>query len=158
MKHFIKSIVIFSVTMLFFSACEEDEFADWKILNKQWFEQYSQEQLKEDPNFHQTESGLCYRVVHNGIMGYPNVNSYVIIEYTGWLIDQFPNGTPFESKTISQYLPNSIPAFQEGLLKMRVGSQYWFYIPADLGYGKNGTTDIPPHSTLIFKVILKSVY
>ena len=35
---------------------------------------------------------------------------------------------------------------------MPEGSTWELYIPYDLAYGENGTQNIPPFSTLIFKV------
>jgi FKBP-type peptidyl-prolyl cis-trans isomerase len=47
------------------ASCEEDKYADWKILNKQWIENYF-EKHENDAGFHRTESGLCYKVIHQG--------------------------------------------------------------------------------------------
>lgn len=40
---------------------------------------------------------------------------------------------------------------------MPVGSTWELYIPYDLAYGERGTRDIPPYSTLIFKVELLGI-
>ena len=37
---------------------------------------------------------------------------------------------------------------------MKVGDQWELYIPYQLGYGKDGYSDIPGYSTLIFNVNL----
>ncbi len=132
------------------ASCEEDKYADWKILNKQWIENYF-EKHKDDAGFHRTESGLCYKVIHQGEMGRPNLqSSYITANYKGWLID----GTVFDSGEYKSFLYNAIPGWQEAIVKMNVGGKYMLYVPADLGYGEEGLGDIPPHSTLIFEVEL----
>jgi FKBP-type peptidyl-prolyl cis-trans isomerase len=132
--------------MLSFSSCKDDVYADWKILNEKWLETH-----KNDPGFVQTESGLCYKVIHQGIMRRPSPNSWIVANYTGKLID----GTEFDSGTYDYYLSNAVAGWKEGIIKMNGGGKYIFYIPADLGYGEDGSgDDIAPHSTLIFEVEL----
>ena len=131
---------------LVLGSCEEDSYADWKILNDEWLETH-----KTDPGFIQTESGLCYKVIHQGEMGKPNLqDSYITANYKGTLI----NGTVFESGQYESYLYYAIAGWQEAIVKMNVGGKYILYIPAALGYGEDGQGDIPPHSTLIFEIEL----
>lgn len=99
------------------ASCEEDKYADWKILNKQWIENYF-EKHENDAGFHRTESGLCYKVIHQGEMGRPNLqSSYITANYKGWLID----GTVFDSGEYKSFLYNAIPGWQEAIVKMNVG-------------------------------------
>ena len=132
------------------ASCEEDKYADWKILNIQWIENYF-EKHENDAGFHRTESGLCYKVIHQGEMGRPDVNSIITVKYKGTLID----GTVFESNDSFEYrLSALMPGWVEGIRKMNVGGRYVFYIPADLAYGDEKYGDIPPYSTLIFEIEL----
>ena len=134
------------VITLTLASCEEDKYADWKILNQQWIEKH-----KDDVGFNQTESGLCYKVIHQGEMGKPDVNSIITVKYKGTLID----GTVFESNDSFEYrLSALMPGWVEGIRKMNVGGRYVFYIPADLAYGDEKYGDIPPYSTLIFEIEL----
>ncbi|MGB4413303.1 MAG: FKBP-type peptidyl-prolyl cis-trans isomerase [Paludibacter sp.] len=127
-------------------SCEEDNYADWKILNDEWLETH-----KTDPGFIQTESGLCYKVIHQGEMGKPNINSVITVRYKGSLID----GTVFEKNDrFTKPLSYLMQGWIEGVRKMNVGGKYILYIPSTLGYGKDGSGDIPPHSTLIFVIEL----
>lgn len=41
---------------------------------------------------------------------------------------------------------------------MKVGDQWELYIPYQLGYGKDGYSDIPGYSTLIFNVNLVGIF
>ena len=132
------------------ASCEEDKYADWKILNQQWIKNYF-EKHENDAGFHRTESGLCYKVIHQGEMGRPDVNSIITVKYKGTLID----GTVFESNDSFEYrLSALMPGWVEGIRKMNVGGRYVFYIPADLAYGDEKYGDIPPYSTLIFEIEL----
>ncbi|MDO9152520.1 MAG: FKBP-type peptidyl-prolyl cis-trans isomerase [Paludibacter sp.] len=148
----ISLLSIFTIILLFSNtSCKDsDKYIDWKILNEKWLETH-----KSEPGFIQTESGLCYKVIHQGAMRRPNSASWIVANYTGKLID----GTQFDSGTYSSYLSGAIKGWQEGILKMNGGGKYIFYIPADLGYGVDGSgTSIAPYSTLIFEVELLDSY
>ncbi|MBP1676810.1 MAG: peptidylprolyl isomerase FKBP-type [Bacteroidetes bacterium] len=145
-----KHITLFSVLVLLVlsvTSCKEDEYADWKILNNAWLEKH-----KSDTDFKQTDSGLCYKVIHQGYLRHPTSSSNIVVKYKGRLID----GTLFdESDEYETNLAYMIEGWIEGIPKMQVGGRYIFYIPADLGYGEDGSgDDIPPHSVLIFDVEL----
>jgi FKBP-type peptidyl-prolyl cis-trans isomerase len=135
---------------LVFSACNEDKYADWKILNEQWMTHFTDSVKANDSTFVITSSGICYKVIHEGNMRKPSKNDAVKVNYTGKYID----GTKFDSGTYFNYLSGSIPGWQEVLTKVRDGSNVKMYIPASMAYGEDGRGDIPPHSTLIFDVIL----
>lgn len=129
-----------------FSACEEDKYVEWKLLNESWLETH-----KSDSGFVQTESGLCYQVIHQGYMRKPNAGSNIVVKYKGSLVD----GTVFDSNDeYETNLSNMIDGWIEGVAKMNVGGRYIFYIPASLAYDADGSGDIPPYSVLIFDVTL----
>ena len=50
-----------------------------------------------------------------------------------------------------------IPGFSQGVTGMRVGGLRRVVIPPNLAYGSQGTSGIPPNSTLIFEIELLSV-
>jgi FKBP-type peptidyl-prolyl cis-trans isomerase FklB len=141
----LKFLFVLVVGIVLLTACKEDEHADWKILNSRWLEQH-----KNDEGFQRTESGLYYRVIHQGFMRFPNANSVIRAQYTGKLID----GKTFDQGEFYNSLSRSIPGWQEGLRLMRGGARFQFYIPAELAYGKDGQGAIPPHSVLIFDITL----
>jgi len=105
-----------------------------------------------------TASGLQYEIMREGAGEKPSANSIVKVHYKGMLID----GTVFDS-SYERRAPNSfdlaqlIPGFTEGIQLMHVGSQYKFYIPADLAYGSREVGVIPAHSTIVFEVELLEI-
>ena len=116
-----------------------------------------EETAKKD-GFKTTESGLVYKILKEGEGKQPSEDSYVTVHYEGKLI----NGRVFDSsykrgETTSFPLNQVIPGWTEGLQLMKTGSTYEFHIPHNLAYGERGAGGvIPPFSTLIFKVELKS--
>ena len=105
-----------------------------------------------------TASGLQYEVIKEGNGAKPTLTDRVKVNYTGTLI----NGKEFDS-TAKNGEPATfgvgqvIKGWSEGLQLMSVGSKYKFYIPYNLGYGAQGTNNIPPFSPLIFDVELMSI-
>jgi FKBP-type peptidyl-prolyl cis-trans isomerase len=105
-----------------------------------------------------TPSGLQYEVLVQGSGPRPTASSRVRVDYEGKLLD----GTVFDS-SYTRGQPAEFPlggvikGWTEGLQLMEKGASYRFFIPPDLAYGENGTGNIPPNSTLIFKVDLLEV-
>ncbi|QXO16342.1 FKBP-type peptidyl-prolyl cis-trans isomerase [Vibrio ostreae] len=106
-----------------------------------------------------THSGLQYEVLKPGIgTEHPKANSRVKVHYEGRLLD----GTVFDSsyqrnEPIVFGLNQVIKGWQEGVQLMTEGEKVRLYVPANLGYGKNGAGPIPPSATLIFEVELLAI-
>lgn len=137
-------------------SCKEDNYADWKILNEKWLENFKDNHTANN-GYIQTESGLYYKVIHQGeiankpsLAGYNGYGSFITAKYVGKLID----GTAFDSGVYESYLTNAISGWQEVLLKMNVGSKIILYVPASLGYADAGSGKIPPYSVLYFEIEL----
>ncbi|GAB1416662.1 hypothetical protein MASR2M117_20680 [Paludibacter sp.] len=152
MRNFQKYILILGISLLFLSACEEDKYGDWKILNEQWLNNLK-ETHKNDPDFIVTESGLCYKIIHKGQHAKPYSGSLITARYTG----KFVTGKSFDSGTYKNYLSSSIKGWQEGILKITNGGRIKLYVPYSLGYGTKSSGAIPPYSTLEFDVELLDV-
>lgn len=107
-----------------------------------------------------TKSGLQYKIVKKGSGKKPASTSTVKVHYTGKL----PDGTVFDS-SVKRGEPATFPldrviaGWTEGIQLMEPGAVYELVIPAEIGYGANGTRDgrIPPHSPLVFEVELLEV-
>lgn len=106
-----------------------------------------------------TASGLQYSIEKDGEGASPTAASKVEVHYEGKLID----GTVFDSsyqrgETTSFPVGGVIPGWTEALQLMKEGDVWELAIPAILGYGSQGAGgQIPPNSTLIFKVELIKV-
>ena len=110
-----------------------------------------------------TGSGLQYRVLHRDPRDRlrPTEHSKVRVHYEGRLID----GTVFDSseeragkKGQSFTLGKVVKGWNEGLLLMREGDEFEFYLPPELGYeAKKRGRFIYPHAVLIFKITLIEV-
>lgn len=80
----------------------------------------------------------------------------VIVKYEGRLA----NGQVFDTSarqpggTATLNLKNVIKGWQTAISAMPVGATWEVYIPAELGYGEQGSGPIPPYSALIFKITL----
>ncbi len=102
--------------------------------------------------------GLQYTVLAEGAGAMPAANDVVSVNYRGTLLD----GTEFDSSykrgQPAQFPVNGvIKGWTEALQKMKPGSKWKLFIPADLAYGENGQRGIPPNSVLVFEVELLSV-
>lgn len=139
--------ILILLCILYFSSCQEDKYADWKIINKAWLENFKEEN-KNNPDFIVTESGLCYRIIHEGYYAQPTINSKIKASYTGKLV----TGKTFDKRTEPVLLSSTVPGWQEAIPKIKRGGRILLYIPSELGYGDKGSGNIPPYSTLIFDV------
>ena len=111
------------------------------------------------PGINITPSGLQYEIIFQGTGPKPSVEDEVKVHYEGTLPDgsvfdsSYSYGTPVEFK-----LYQVIQGWAEGLQLMNTGSRYKFYIPSELGYGRDGVQGvIPPYSALIFEVELLGI-
>lgn len=154
MKRNFSSLIPASLlVVLLLSSCEKtDKYIDWKVMNDTWYETH-----KNDSGFTVTESGLAYMRIGPAAMPTerkPNTNEKAIVKYSGTYI----NGYTFDSNNSTDlHLQSIIPGLREGLLKMRRGETYRFYIPQTIGYGDKKDIGVPPYSTLIFTVKLLDV-
>ncbi|NUE66901.1 FKBP-type peptidyl-prolyl cis-trans isomerase [Snodgrassella sp. ESL0253] len=112
------------------------------------------------PGVKTTASGLQYKINHEGSGKKPKATDMVTVQYEGRLID----GTVFDSTAQRNNQPATfplngvIPGWTEGLQLMSEGSEFTFYIPANLAYGEQSPTSaIPANSVLIFDVKLLKV-
>jgi FKBP-type peptidyl-prolyl cis-trans isomerase FkpA len=109
--------------------------------------------------FTTTESGLKYRILRRGTGAKPTAQSFVTVDYAGWL----DNGQEFDSsynrrESASFNLSGVVPGWTEGLQLVGEGGMIELEIPSELGYGPMGSPGtIPPNATLHFKVELHDV-
>ena len=154
-----KLLYILPLLALLLSSCKEDNWMDWKQQNEMWLVENAQNEGVQT-----SASGLQYKILYAGNTTdtKPDDASTVIVSYTGKLI----NGYQFDAANNAQFSVSSVvTGFAEGLKKIHVHGDIELYIPQDLAYadslpkteGSLSSTFIPPYSTLIFEVKLKSV-
>jgi FKBP-type peptidyl-prolyl cis-trans isomerase len=103
-------------------------------------------------------SGIQYKVVQEGTGVFPTETDVVKVHYKGSLTD----GTEFDS-SYKRNEPSEIPlngvikGWAIGLQKMKVGSKYTLWIPAELGYGERGGGPIGPNQVLVFEIELLEI-
>ena len=101
------------------------------------------------------ESGLYIYVENEGGEQKPNGDSYVTLNYEGYLLD----GTLFES-TYGEAVPSGIPldmyisGWQEAIPHFGRGGKGTFIVPPSLGFGEEGKGSIPGNSILVFDIEL----
>jgi FKBP-type peptidyl-prolyl cis-trans isomerase FkpA len=84
----------------------------------------------------------------------------VTVKYTGWLYSATAannKGAQFDSHSGYPFklgVQAVIAGFDQGVTGMKVGGKRTILIPANLGYGAQGSGSIPPNSGLVFDVEL----
>jgi FKBP-type peptidyl-prolyl cis-trans isomerase len=102
-------------------------------------------------------SGLYVQDLATGTGAVAARGRTAVVRYTGWRSDgkQFDDG----EITISLGSRQTIAAWEEGLLGMRVGGKRRLVVPPNLGYGTRGAgSDIPPNTVLVFDMALQQVF
>jgi FKBP-type peptidyl-prolyl cis-trans isomerase len=112
-----------------------------------------------------TPSGLQIIDSKVGTGPSPKAGQTCVMHYTGWLYENGAKGKKFDSSVdrgqpfefkIGQH--QVIPGWDEGVASMKVGGKRTLIIPAALGYGAQGASNvIPPNATLMFDVELLGI-
>jgi FKBP-type peptidyl-prolyl cis-trans isomerase FkpA len=99
--------------------------------------------------------GLWLRDLREGSGAEVGPRSEVVVVYTLWLADgtlvQDSRGAG-EGVRIRVGAGEALPGLERGLRGMRSGGRRQLVVPPHLAYGRAGTADVPPHSTLIFDI------
>jgi FKBP-type peptidyl-prolyl cis-trans isomerase len=107
-----------------------------------------------EPDVTALPDGLQYKVLQEGTGKTPETNDTVIVKYRDTLID----GTEIDHLDHFRCRVNmGIKGWQEAIQRMKVGSQWQIYVPADLAYGHEGMRQIGPDSTLILDMELLAI-
>lgn len=114
--------------------------------------------VANDPTYSDTRDKVDITIISEGDSSMVvNSGDTCTISYKGKLLD----GSVFDMAkafTFTAGAGDVIKGMDEGILGMGVGGHRILTIPSSLGYGKKGSSpDIPPDSTLVFDVKLKSL-
>ena len=122
-------------------------------------EKFLAERAKE-PGMIVLPSGVMYKVVSRASTPgpQPTVSDTVTINYEGKLL----NGNVFDSSYARNEpatfpLGRLVPAWQEVIPLLKTGDEIIMYTPPSQAYGERDAGDIPPNSTLIFRIQLLGV-
>ncbi len=174
MKNFLKIFSIITFSLLLFS-CEE-KYEDTKDAGKTYLSIHAKKNtetlkyIKKNDDGSETEitvdapikilhDGLQYAFYYENSYGeFPRTDiiTYVVLNYKGYFInniDSFDEGT----NKVMLY-SNLIYGLQEVIGKMRIGSKCRVWIPQELAYGEDGSTNIDPYSALIFDIELINAF
>jgi FKBP-type peptidyl-prolyl cis-trans isomerase FkpA len=100
-------------------------------------------------------SGLYVQDLESGTGAVVTRGRTAVVRYTGWLA----NGDEFDSGEVSVSVGShqTIPAWEEALLGMRVGGKRRIVTPPNLAYGASGAGKIPPNAVLVFDMEVTDV-
>ncbi len=102
--------------------------------------------------------GLQVEILRQGSGAVPTHEDWVVVHYKGWHVD----GRLFES-TYRLDLPGNvpvmrtIPAWQQVLTQVEVGTLLRLVVPPEMAYGGGGAGQIGPNETLIFEIELLDI-
>ena len=112
-----------------------------------------------EPTF--SETGLGIIDIEAGSGETPEAGKLMVVHYTGWLSDDgtkfdssLDRGTPFEFQLGEGQV---ISGWDEGVATMKVGGKRRLIIPAELAYGEQERSGIPPNSELTFDIELLEI-
>lgn len=108
----------------------------------------------------ETETGLQYQIVEDTNDNGPDENSIITIHQRILLLNGNILADTYKENTPEEVNMNElIEGLQEGLLMMKKGSRYKFWIPSELAWGKKGTGNkIPPYAVLACDIRLIDFY
>lgn len=81
----------------------------------------------------------------------------LVLHYTGWLKDGAKFDSSYDHKQAFSFMLGAgqvIRGWDKGLVGMKAGGKRKLTIPPELGYGEQGSGQIPPNATLVFEVEL----
>ncbi|MBT4288267.1 MAG: hypothetical protein HOD92_13105 [Deltaproteobacteria bacterium] len=138
------------------------EFINQKITELQQKEKLSQsgsdflEQNKNQENVIVLSSGLQYKIIKQGSGSQPVAYDYVYVHYIGRLTDGTEVSNSYQDQQATLINLNSvIKGWKEGILLMKEGGKWRFFIPPELAYGTRRVGKlIPKNATLIFDIEL----
>ncbi len=112
---------------------------------------------RNKPGVIETDSGLQYSVIDEGDGESPTIDSEITVNQRILLLDGTVIKDTYKTGEMDTFpLNEGIEGLQEGILLMKYGARYKFFVPPDLAWGKRGAGNkIGPYATLIFDIRLE---
>jgi peptidylprolyl isomerase len=104
-----------------------------------------------------TSSGLMYYDKAPGDGPSPEPSNMVRVHYTAWLSDGTVLEDTRKKESEEVWVDRKDLGWKEGVSTMRVGGRRILIVPPELGYGDQGTSKIPPNSTLVYDIELYEI-
>jgi len=155
-KWLTKTIILVFPVVVLLSSCSKSEDPNAQLnADIKKIDEYLSSQGLTNQVWYDNSHGIRFKVNTYGEGPPPHAGQTVKVTYSGRLLD----GTPFlPTTTVTDLIDNIKPSgLQYTLGALLEGSAATFYIPSDYGYGKTGTTGVPPNSVLIYDVFLEDV-
>lgn len=102
--------------------------------------------------------GLQYQVMTEGTGNSPEPQNFVILKYRGTRID----GSVFDTSDASTKpmifpMGGMLRAWSEAVPMMKEGAKWRIFVPAEEGYGEDGSSNIGPNEILIYDLELVKI-
>lgn len=114
----------------------------------------------KQPGIIKLPSGVMYKIVSRAPApgAQPTIEDTVKINYEGKLLNGKVFDSSYDRNQPAEFpLGRLVPAWQEVIPLLHVGDEVTLYTPPSSGYGERDMGDIPPNSTLIFRIQLLGV-
>jgi len=150
MTKFKKHLLFFLITGIIMAACTKD---DPVVKERAAIDKYLKDHgFTTSPK----PSGLYYIETFRGSGAKADPGDQVKVKYKG----TFTDGTTFDSGVYPFILGTGrvIKGWDEGISYMNEGGKAILVIPSDLGYGPDGSGNIPGYTPLVFEVELIDVF
>ena len=145
--------LLFFIALSLFSCKKKDNSSQQADTDEGIIQQYISD---HNLNAIATGSGLYYVIENPGNGQTPLPTSDVKVVYAGY----FTDGNTFDQSSAlgaTFNLQNVIQGWTEGIPYFKEGGNGKLLIPSALGYGSNGSGNIPPNTVIIFDVALITV-
>lgn len=110
----------------------------------------------KSPGVQVLSDGLQYQIIQDGTGPYAKPEDLIYVKYSGTFI----NGVEFDHHPhFLTRVTGGIQGWKDVLPKMRVGSEWKIYVPANLAFGHEGESfhGVGPDSTVIYDLKLVSI-
>jgi FKBP-type peptidyl-prolyl cis-trans isomerase len=118
------------------------------------------EKLSKATGVNRTSSGMFWKSIEEGEGISPTITDTVSIHFSLELEDgRMVENTEELGRPVKVVVASAWPGMVEGLLMMREGAEYEFYVPFELGFGKKPVVKgVPPNAAIIYSIKMLKIY